>query len=110
MSALTSTECQIIYLAYVQLNDVVITNQDVDCTDSFAIMVNTFNDYFASVFTKDDVSHLSLLHQLTTVKCSDVQFTASDVYNKLLESRPGKAAGPYNLSPRLLLEVIDYIA
>jgi len=85
-----------------------LTNQDGDSIDSVATMVNTFNDYFVSVFTKEDISHLPLLHQLTTVKCSDVQFTVSDVCNKLLKLRPDKAAGPDDLSPRLLLEVRLY--
>jgi len=64
---------------------------------------------FISVFTKEDTSRLPAPVTYTNIKCSDVNFTISDVYEKLAKLCPDKAAGPDNLSPRFLLQIKDYV-
>ena len=64
---------------------------------------------FISVFTKEDTSRLPAPVTYTNTKCSDVNFTISDVYEKLAKLCPDKAAGPDNLSPRFLLQIKDNV-
>ena len=87
-----------------------LTTQDDNTVSSAAEMVNAFNDYFISLFTKEDTSRLPAPVTLTNIKCSDVNFTISDVYDKLAKLHPDKVAGPDNLmSPRFLLQIKDYV-
>jgi len=82
--------------------------------DSPDEMVEEFNSYFASVFTSEN------LHQLPTAvnmfcgsaddRCQDVIFSEADIAEALSRLREDKAAGPDDLSPRLLLWIKDQIS
>ena len=82
--------------------------------DSPHEMVDEFNSYFASVFTSEN------LHQLPTAvnmfcgsaddRCQDVIFSEADIAEALSRLREDKAAGPDDLSPRLLLRIKDQIS
>jgi len=46
---------------------------------------NTFNIFFSSVFTREDMSHLpDLSRKRTQTDLDDVQFTSDDVLKQLL--------------------------
>jgi len=87
-----------------------LTNNDGITTSSTTEMATVFNDYFASVFTTEDISNLPSAPDTTNVQCSDISFTVQEVFNNLLKLRPDKASGPDNLLPRFLIEIKDHIA
>ena len=63
-------------------------NEDMD-------KANTFNNFFSSVFTREDMSHLpDLSSKLTQKDLDDVHFTSDDVLKLLLTLKPDKSPGP----------------
>jgi len=76
-------------------------------------MVNSFNGHFASVFTTEDISSIPT-PSISSVSShnifSDVNFTQHDVLQALSKLRVDKAAGPDEVSARLLIEIKDNIA
>ena len=76
-------------------------------------MVNSFNGHFASVFTTEDISSIptpTVSYVPSHNTFSDVNFTQHDVLQALLKLRVDKAAGPDEVSSRLLIEIKDNIA
>ena len=81
--------------------------------DSSDDMVQSFNDYFASVFTTEDVSSLPEPVCMTSEaldECGDIVFTEQDVFDALSRLREDKAAGADDLSPRYLLQISHNIS
>lgn len=71
-------------------------------------MVQSFNDYFVSVFTSEDVSSIPEpvpMMTESTEECHDILFTEQDVVVSLSRLREDKAAGADELSPRFLLQI-----
>jgi hypothetical protein len=68
-----------------------------------------FNDYFASVFTPENTTHLPDFPQRPEVntvnKLSGVNFTIEAVVKALSKVRADKATGPDNITSRLLREI-----
>ena len=54
------------------------------------------NDYFASVFTREDLTSISLFYvpQVVQDPITDIEFTPQDAYVKLSALNPAKASGP----------------
>jgi len=69
-------------------------------------MVQSFTDYFVSVFTSEDVSSIpEPVTTESTEECHDILFTEQDVVDALSRLREDKAAGADELSPRFLLQI-----
>ena len=69
------------------------------------------NHYFASVFTKDDTSALSVsyLQEDSIPQLFQINITYENVQEYLTKLRSDKAAGTDDLSPRLLKEIAENI-
>jgi len=54
------------------------------------------NDYFASVFTREDLTSIPSFYvpQVVQDPMPDIEFTPEDVYVKLSALNPAKASGP----------------
>jgi len=65
-------------------------------------VVKSFNHYFASVFTKDDVS-------CSAVPIVNLHLDINIVTKAILRLKPDKALGPDELSPKLLIETCNEI-
>ena len=60
-------------------------------------MANVFNDYFASVYTREDVSStpsFNLNHTVPTLNDIDTRITPSIVFDKLKKMDVNKSSGP----------------
>ena len=72
-------------------------------------MTETFNAYFTSVFTREDVSSLpdpvNIFTDSDDKKLMDVEFTMEDMKEQLEKLRVDKTAGVDSLSPRFLIEI-----
>ena len=74
-----------------------------------------FNEYFSSVFTREDISCLRKLEEeLGTSRCEvrieEVILTENEVYEELCRIDPSKASGPDEIPRRLLREGAPWIA
>lgn len=68
---------------------------------------NVLNDFFSSVFVKEDVSTIPSIEKCSRSKgimLSEIVITAEAVQNKLLRLDVNKACGPDNIPPRVLKE------
>ena len=71
-------------------------------------MANELNNYFASVFTTENLSFLPQDSDYSTLAVQvldDIAITADMVMNKLNRLRLDKAAGTDDISPRVLFEI-----
>ena len=88
-----------------QLDATVVTD---DCTKA-----NMFNNYFYSVFTNEDTTHLKALENSLTFLSSiihSVNFTSEGVYYELVNLDVSKACGPDHITPKLLKLSADFIS
>ena len=65
------------------------------------------NEFFASVFTKEDTNNVPVIDKKTVIEISSVSITEDMIKNKLNQLKVDKAAGPDKLQPRLLKELKD---
>ena len=78
-------------------------------------IANEFNCYFSSVFTTENMSNLSQLHEGSALQNStesqleDMNITYEQTYKKLKEIRKDKSQGPDELSPGLLANIAEEI-
>ena len=74
-------------------------------------MVTAFNDYFVTVFTSQDTSHIPTPVNLN-LNCnfSDLCFREQDVLKYLSKLWPDKAAGADEISPWFLFQLKDCIS
>ena len=72
-------------------------------------MADQLNDYFTSVFTRENLSRIPSIQDNTNAHLADIQVTPAKVMKKLERLRSDKAAGPDELSPRVLKEVTEEI-
>ena len=73
----------------------------VDATDK----ANLLADYFSSVFTSEDVTHLPTLSTDPTPSIPPIQIYVDGIYQLLSNIQQHKASGPDNLPARFLKEV-----
>ena len=73
---------------------------------------DTFNQYFCSVFTKEDVDSVPVGTNNTapTVGINDIEITEDMVKKKLSALRQDNAGGADNLLPRLLMQIQNEIS
>ena len=74
-------------------------------------MSTTFNNYFSSVFTREDAENVpepEQRHQGQTL--NEVKVTVKKVRKKIRSLRRGAAAGPDKIGPQLLQELVDVIS
>jgi len=71
-----------------------------------------FNEYFSSVFTKEDLSSIPTCANkpLPFFHISEIDITEDMVKSKLKRLRPDKAGGADNLLPRLLVSIQQEIS
>ena len=68
------------------------------------------NDYFASVFTEEDLSDIpSAPHMQCNETIGDIRITAEMVRTKLEQLNPNKSPGHDNIHPFTLRELADII-
>ena len=75
---------------------------------------DTFNEYFSSVFTKEDLSHMPEPKQMFTggeqEMLKNVDVNETKVKNKLLKLNPSKSAGVDTINPAVLKECAEVLA
>ena len=72
---------------------------------------NVLNDFFSSVFTREDRSYIPDFPTASyNVPFADMTITIEDVRKKLDALNPNKATGPDEIPPRLLKELADVLA
>ena len=74
-------------------------------------MVDLFNEFFSSVFTREDVSIIPEPQQQNQRDMlSDVKITTKKVKEKIRKLRKGAAAGPDKIGSKLLHELIEEVS
>ena len=74
-------------------------------------MAKIFNEYFSSVFTREDVSNVPDPEQHHRGPIlTEVKVTVKKVKEKIKKLRKGAAAGPDKIGPQLLQELVDTIS
>ena len=68
------------------------------------------NDFFSTVFTREDEKDTPVLNPVSDAKVVDIDVSVDIIRKKLSNLNDDKAAGNDNLSPRLLKAVADEIA
>ena len=72
---------------------------------------NVLNDFFSSVFTREDRSYIPDFPRASyNVPIADMSVTIEDVRKKLDALNPNKATGPDEIPPRLLKELAAVLA
>ena len=72
---------------------------------------NVLNDFFSSVFTREDRSYIPDFPRASyNVPIADMSITIEDVRKKLDALNPNKATGPDEIPPRLLKELAAVLA
>lgn len=84
------------------------TNGKISSSD--AEKAKTLNEFFASVFTVEDLQDIPDVNRRADESILDVNFTIEQVKTRLLSLNPNKAPGPDNLHPRILKEMAEEIA
>jgi len=69
------------------------------------ITLNVFTDYFSSVFTSEDVTHIPTLTTDPTTSMPPIRIHMESVYDLLQNIQQHKASGPDNLPARFVKEV-----
>jgi len=68
------------------------------------------NDFFSTVFTKEDTTDTPVLNPLCESKLEDIEVDVEVIRSKLSNVKEDKAAGDDNMSPRILKAICDDIA
>ena len=68
------------------------------------------NDFFSSVFTREDDSDIPVLKPMCDTKLTDIDVSEDSIKTRLNNLKEDKAAGDDNLSPRILKAISDEIA
>jgi len=76
-------------------------------------MAEQLNDYFSSVFTRQNLSQMPSMDKMSDdadrTSLSDIRINSDQVMKKLDRLRSEKASEPDDLSPRVLKEVKEEI-
>jgi Reverse transcriptase (RNA-dependent DNA polymerase) len=73
-------------------------------------VAEALNGFFASVFTREDLSSLPTKNSETQARLNNVGITESKIIRKIKDLRADSAPGPDGLHPRLLKETANEIA
>ena len=74
-------------------------------------MANIFNEFFSGVFTREDTTNIPEPQQMNIgSEIGSVQVTVKKVKDKIRKLRRGAAAGPDNIGPALLQELVNEVA
>jgi len=68
------------------------------------------NDFFSTVFTREDAKSAPVLKPLCDAKLVDIEVSVDVIMKKLSSLKEDKAAGDDNMSPRLLKAIAAEIA
>ena len=76
------------------------------------VAADIFNDYFASVFTREDTNNIPVPDQIfvgsKSEYLSDISIDEHVVYNKLNNLNVNKSPGSDDLHPKLLYELREH--
>jgi hypothetical protein len=73
-------------------------------------MADILNNFFTSVFTKEDLTNLPTKNRETNTVLSDIEITKRDVVRKIDRLKKDSAPGPDDIHPRLLKELKHQVA
>jgi len=77
-------------------------------------VAESFNQYFASVFPKDNFSCFTTPTMMTVddtePRCADLYLDVNIIIKAISRLKPDKAQGPDDFSPKLLIETCNVIA
>ena len=77
-------------------------------------MCDTLNNFFASVFTKEDIHNVpevvNIFNGEDSQFLSTVQITSDDVYNKIIKLKDGKAPGDDGFVPEFLKHLANVVS
>ena len=68
-------------------------------------MAEILNRFFASVFTKEDISNIPVCESETDVRLENVVFTTNKIRDKIKGLKPNSAPGPDSITVSLLQAV-----
>ena len=72
-------------------------------------MANELNNYFGSVFTRENVTQVPKKHVETNRTMQEVIITEEKIVEKIIKLRVDAAPGPDNITPRFLKETVDIV-
>ena len=88
-----------------------LTKEDGTLASSSEEKANVLNDFFSSVFTLEDTTHMPATPEPTPMKpITSIRITESEVRKRLDKLNPTKATGPDGIPPRLLQELSEDLA
>jgi hypothetical protein len=73
-------------------------------------MTDILNNFFSSVFTKEDLTNLPTKNRETNTVLSDIEITTRGVMRKIDKLKKDSAPGPDDIHPRLLKELKHQVA
>jgi len=83
------------------------------CLGGVSEIVDEFNNYFSSVFTKEDTSNVpepvTIFQGPDSERLLKIDFSVEEITKKLAKLRSDKSGGPDDMSPRLLLNIHEEI-
>ena len=85
-------------------------NNDGNLTTNNSEKADLLNEYFSSVFTKEDLNNIPTLSSRTDQILNKVEITSIQMRDKLKSLKPSKSPGPDGIHPRVLRELADVIA
>jgi len=68
-------------------------------------MAELLNNFFSSVFTREDTEHIPVAENMETITMEEVNITEKMVREKIRKLKPDSAAGPDEIGPRILKEL-----
>ena len=72
-------------------------------------VADEFNNYFCSVFSREDVSNIPEVSIRNVERLDRMEITGDKVRNSLLRLRADKSSGVDGMSPRLLVSIVEEI-
>ena len=84
--------------------------EDGSLTDSDKQKCDILNDFFISVFTDEDLSHMPEFEKKTNSVLTDIHVTEEDIKKALSSLNISKSPGPDQIHPRILKELANEIS
>ena len=66
---------------------------------------DVLDNFFSSVFTKEDVSNLRNIESKTNINITNISITENDMYEALINLKVNKSPGPDEIHPKILKEL-----
>jgi hypothetical protein len=80
-------------------------NADKETVSDDQGMAELLNNFFSTVFTREDTGHIPKAADLETCAMNGISITVKAVRNKIQKLKPDSAAGPDEIGPKLLQEL-----